>query len=428
MSEFITPPFSRQRQRNIFTGGFRGTKPSVPTSFDALEAEAKAVMSQEAFAYVAGGAGTGSTIDANRKIFNQYKIHPRMLRNVSQIDTSVQLFDTLLPTPFMLAPIGVLEMAHSQADLAVAQAAAAEQIPFIFSSQASVDMETCAQAMGTAPRWFQLYWSKNNELVKSFVKRAEQCGCEAIVLTLDTTMLGWRPQDLDLAYLPFLRAKGIAQYISDPVFRKMVEKAEEPNDDQKITLQAIRNLVKMSRDYPGSFWTNFSTKRPLKAVKTFIDTYSRPSLTWDELSYLRDLTSLPILLKGILDPEDAQKAVDQGMDGIIVSNHGGRQVDGAISALEMLPKIADKVGSETTVLFDSGIRSGSDILKALALGADSVLIGRPYVYGLALNGLDGVRKVIQNFRADFELNMGLSGCRNIQEITANNILGGNISS
>ena len=414
--------FSRNWQKTIFTGGFRGKKPIIPVQYHELKLQAKNAMSPEAFAYVAGGAGKEETIERNSTAFQQWKIQPRMLNDVSQIDTSVSILNTSSPVPFMLAPIGVLEMAHPEADLAVARAAAAEGIPFIFSNQASATMETCAGAMGSSPRWFQLYWSKNNDLVESFVNRAEQCGCEAIVLTLDTTMLGWRPRDLDLAYLPFLRAKGMAQYITDPVFQQMVNEAPEPHNEDRITLQAIKNLFKASRSYPGSFWNNIRTKRPIKAAKTFVDTYSRPSLTWGDLSFLRELTSLPIILKGILHPDDARKAVDCGMDGIIVSNHGGRQVDGAAAALDVLPDIAQAVGNQTTVLFDSGIRTGSDIVKALALGADTVLLGRPYVYGLAIGAAAGVRAVIQNLRAELELSMGLSGCRSIQDLKRNEIL------
>lgn len=417
-----TSSYSQERQKQIFTDGFCGKQPVVPADFDLLKSKARKKMTAEAFAYVSGGAGDESTISSNRQAFRKWRIQPRMLCDVSEVDTSVNILGTASPAPFMLAPIGVLEMAHPRADLAVAKAAAGQGIPFIFSSQASIDMETCTAAMDGSPRWFQLYWSKNDELVKSFVNRAEQCGCSAIVLTLDTTMLGWRPRDLDLAYLPFLRAKGIAQYTSDPVFQQMVEDAHEPANDDKITLSAIKNLIRMSSNYSGSFWENITTKKPLKAVKTFIDTYSRPSLTWNDLSFLRELTDLPIILKGILHPADAQKAVDCGMDGIIVSNHGGRQVEGAVSSLEMLPKIAEKVGAQTTILFDSGIRSGADIVKAIALGADSVLIGCPYVYGLALNGTEGVTSIIQNFRADLELTMGLSGCKNIDEIKSGEIL------
>jgi lactate 2-monooxygenase len=413
---------ARERQKEIFIGGFRGKMPRVPISFDELEAKARQAMSSKAFAYIAGSAGKETTAKNNSRAFDKWHIKPRMLRDVSNIETSTKVCNTSLPFPCMLAPVGVLEMAHPKADKAVAQAAAAENTPYIFSNQASISMEDCAEVMGTSPRWFQLYWSKNNDLVKSFVKRAEQCGCEAIVLTVDTTMLGWRPRDLNLAYLPFLEDKVIAQYTSDPAFRKMVNRAPEPKNEERTTLTVIKNLIKMSRKYPGSFWKNLTTQKPLKAVKTFIDTYSRPSLKWDDLNFLRDLTTLPILLKGITHPKDALKAAECGMDGIIVSNHGGRQVDGAIPALEALPDIAKAVGADMDVLFDSGIRSGADIIKAIALGADAVLLGRPYAYALAIAGRPGVQELIKNFKADFELHLGLSGCRSIDELKTKNIL------
>jgi len=409
--------YSRRRQSEIFLGNLRGNTRSIPVSFEKLREKAKQQMSTEAYAYVAGSAGEEATKAANHSGFQQWQIVPRMLQDVSDCNTEIQLFGNTYPSPFLLAPIGVLEMAHAQADLAVSKAAAAEGIPFIFSSQASVTMEKCSNEMGNAPRWFQLYWSTSNELVESFVKRAENCGCQAIVLTLDTTMLGWRPRDLDLDYLPFLRGMGIAQYTSDPVFQDLMQTAlAEEDDPPSITWNAIKALIQMAQNYPGGFWSNLLSDKPRKAVKTFIECYSRPSLTWDNLSFLRSLTDLPIILKGILDPGDARKAIECNMDGIIVSNHGGRQVDGAISAVQALPSITKEVQGQIPVLMDSGIRSGGDIFKALALGADAVLLGRPYVYALALAGEQGVREVIQNYRADFELTMGLSGCRRVSEI------------
>lgn len=411
--------FSRRRQSEIFLGNLRGKKRTIPVSFDKLRKAAKQRMSKEAYAYVAGSAGRESTKRANRSGFNKWKIIPRMLCDVSSCDTSISLFGRNYPAPFMLAPIGVLEMAHPDADLAVAKAAASEDIPFIFSSQASVSMEKCSEAMGNSPRWFQLYWSTSNELVESFVQRAETCGCEAIVLTLDTTILGWRPRDLDLDYLPFLRGMGIAQYTGDPVFQELMQTSiAEADEPPKLTLNAIKALIQMAKNYPGGFWSNLLSDKPRRAVKTFIECYSRPSLTWSDLSFLRDLTDLPIILKGVLDPRDARKAIDAGMDGIIVSNHGGRQVDGAISSIEALPEITKEVAAEIPVLMDSGIRSGGDMFKALTLGADAVLLGRPYVYALSIAGEAGVREVIQNYRADFELTMGLSGCKSIKEISA----------
>lgn len=413
--------YGRKRQADIFLGDLRGKKPAVPVDYRRLREKARNRMSAEAYAYVAGGAGAETTMEANREAFRRCRLRPRMLRDVSAVDTSTALFGRSLPSPLILAPIGVLEMAHREADLGVGRAAAAEGIPFIFSSQASVAMETCARAMGKAPRWFQLYWSKNDELVRSFVKRAEDCGCEAIVLTLDTTLLGWRPRDLDLAYLPFLRARGIAQYTSDPVFRQMMKTPStggQGNDKKNISLNAIRALIEMSRNYPGPFLKNLVSGKPRQAVQTFINTYSRPSLTWDNLSFLRDLTSLPLLLKGITHPDDARRAQQAGMDGVIVSNHGGRQVDGAVPALEALPGVVDAVGPDFPVLFDSGIRTGADIVKALALGAHAVLLGRPYVYGLALAGEDGVREVIRNYRASLELTMGLCGVPAVSRISS----------
>jgi lactate 2-monooxygenase len=257
--------------------------------------------------------------------------------------------------------------------------------------------------------------------VESLVKRAESCGCEAIVVTLDTTILGWRTRDLERAYLPFLRGKGIAQYTSDPVFRRILgEPAPPAPADQQPApnLAALRTLIALTRAYPDGFIETLRSGRGRAAVQRFVDLYSRPSLTWDELPFLRERTKLPILLKGILHPDDAAHAVEAGMDGIIVSNHGGRQVDGSIAALEALPEVARAVDGRVPILLDSGIRGGADVFKALALGATAVLIGRPYVYGLAVGGRAGVREVIQNILSDFDLTMGLAGCRSVAEIGA----------
>lgn len=415
-------PFSRERQTDIFLGSLRGKNRTIPVSFDKLRIIAKNKMSKEAYAYIAGSAGREVTKKSNRSDFNQWKITPRMLNDVSQCSTEVSLFGRGYPVPFLLAPIGVLDMAHPEADLAVAKASSAENVPFIFSNQASVDMETCSSVMGDSPRWFQLYWSTSNDLVESLVHRAESCGCEAIVLTLDTTMLGWRPRDLDLDYLPFLRGRGIAQYTSDPVFRELMKTSlGDPDEPPKLTWESIKALIKMAKNFPGGFWSNLVSEDPRRAVKTFIECYSRPSLTWDDLSFLRSLTDLPILLKGILNPSDARKAIERDMDGIIVSNHGGRQVDGAVSAIEALPDIAKEVNGEIPLLMDSGIRSGSDMFKAIALGADTVLLGRPYTYALAISGEQGVQEVIQNYRAEFELTMALSGCKSVEEINADRL-------
>jgi lactate 2-monooxygenase len=412
----VEPGAGRRRQIEIYVGGVRGRRPRVPADPVELERFAQRVLRPEAFAYLAGGAGLEETMRANRAAFERYRIVPRMLRDVSTRDTSIELFGSRLPLPFLLAPVGVLELAHRDADLAVARAAAAEAVPMIFSNQASRPMEACAEEMGDAPRWFQLYTSTSDELVQSFLARAEACGCEAIVVTLDTTMLGWRVRDLDLTYLPFLRGKGIAQYTSDPVFQRLVEESPAPEIEERPNLAALAAVVDLARSHPGSFWRNLRSAKPRTAARLFIEIYSRPTLTWSDLATLRAATSLPILLKGILHPDDARRAVDAGMNGLVVSNHGGRQVDGTIASLDALPAVVEAVGDRVPVLLDSGVRGGADVFKALALGARAVLIGRPYTYGLALAGEEGVRQVIRNFAADFDLTMGLSGYRSIAEI------------
>jgi lactate 2-monooxygenase len=428
------------RQRAVYVAGVGGRRPAVPVSPAALERAAEGAMSAEAWAYVAGGAGRETSMAANRAALDRWLIVPRVLRDVGQRDLSIELFGRRLPAPLLLAPIGVLDMAHRDADLAVGRAAAAHGVPFIFSNQASVPMETVAAAMGGAPRWFQLYWSKSNELVRSFVRRAEACGCEAIVLTLDTTMLGWRPRDLDLAFLPFLRGQGIAQYTSDPVFLREAGRVNPPDEPRStddssgttrptdaspkppLNLETILTALAQKANFPGGLLRNLTSPAPRAAVQHFVATYSRPNLTWEDLKFLRAATRLPLVLKGILHPDDARKAIEAGMDGVIVSNHGGRQVDGAIGALDALPAVVDAVNGRVPVLFDSGVRGGADVCKALALGAKAACLGRPYVYGLAVGGEKGVGEVIANVLAELDLTLGLAGCRTIGDINRATIL------
>lgn len=406
------------RQTEIYLAGARGVRPRVPVDAGKLEQGAERAMSREAFAYTAGGAGSESTMHANRAAFDRWRIVPRVLRDVSVRDTSVELFGRRLPSPVLLSPIGVLELMHADADLAVARAAASLGVPMVFSNQASVPMEQCAAAMSDQPRWFQLYWSKDNELVESLVQRAERCGCDAIVVTLDTTLLGWRTRDLELAHLPFLLGKGIAQYTSDPVFmRKLHDPLDGPVPARgRVTLSALRTALTMARVVPGGALRNLRSGDALAAVRRFIATYSRTSLTWEDLPFLRERTRLPIILKGVLHRDDARRAVDAGMDGVMVSNHGGRQVDGSIASLDALPSIVDEIGDKMPVLFDSGVRGGADVFRALALGARAVGIGRPYAYGLALAGEEGVREVVGNIIAELELTMALSGCATVAGI------------
>lgn len=412
-------PQALDRQRSIYLDGAAGIRPRVPLAPEPLRAKAQKRLSTNAFTYLDGGAGREQSLQHNRDAFARWAIVPRMLRNVQHRDTSITLLGRPLPSPFLFAPVGVLDLAHSQAETAAARAAARLGLPFIISTQASTSMEDCTASMGTGPRWFQLYWSKSDELVISLVKRAEACDCEALVVTLDNQLLGWRTRDLSRAYLPFLRGRGIAQYVSDPVFQRFL--AQPPKDmpplpPRKLRPASLLTLMELWANYPGGIWKNLGSALPLKAVRTFIHLFSRPSLRWEELAFLRVHTRLPIFLKGILHPEDARLAMRHGADGLIVSNHGGRQVDGAIGSLDALPGVMEAVGGSMPVLFDSGVRTGSDAFKALALGAQAVCIGRPYVYGLAIDGEQGVLDVMTNLMAEFELTMALAGCASLSDI------------
>ena len=414
-------------QKKIYLKGMSGEKPLVPVQYDRLEEMAEQKLSAEAFAYIAGGAGTGRTIKANRQAFEDYMLQAEMMSSVPDVDLSISLLDKKYKTPLFAAPIGVLELAHREADRGVAKACAHLDIPMIFSNQASVDMETCAGAMGDHPRWFQLYWSKSDELVESLVQRAERCGCEAIVVTLDTTSLGWRPMDLDLAYLPFLRGMGLAQYSSDPIFQSIVEHrlqnpSAEKGEAPAVNLTTVKNLIRLCHHYPGGFFNNLFSKRALTAVRTFIDIYMRPELRWSDFHRLREMTSLPIWAKGIHAVEDVEKAVKAGVSGIIVSNHGGRQIDGGEGALHALDRIAKQYKGEISILFDSGIRSAADVIIAMALGADGVLLGRPYVYGLTLAGEKGVELVFRFLLAEIELQLSLMGISAMKELSRNHLI------
>jgi lactate 2-monooxygenase len=289
----------------------------------------------------------------------------------------------------------------------------------VISTQASQPLETIAGALGDAPRWFQLYWSRERDLVASFVRRAEAAGCEAIVVTLDTHLLGWRPFDLDQGFLPFAQGQGIAQYTSDPVFTSLAL-ARAAGGPARLGGRpgpgAVRTLLTLARTHPGGTLANLRDPLPRAAVETFLDVFSRSTLTWSDLARLRERTSLPIVLKGIQDPRDAALALEHGVDGVVVSNHGGRQVDGAIASLDALPGVVEQVDGRVPVLFDSGVRSGADVVKALALGARAVLVGRPWVYGLAIAGAEGARAVMEHLWAELDLTMALCGVRSVDEI------------
>jgi L-lactate dehydrogenase (cytochrome)/lactate 2-monooxygenase len=412
----------RTIQSRIYREGVFGRRPVVPVEPAALAAAARRQMSRQAWAYIAGSAGQQRTDATNTAAFDGYRIVPRMLVDVEKRDLSVELFGRTLPAPLLFAPIGVSELAHRQADRAIAAAAQALGLPMVISTQASVPMEGIAQALGSTPRWYQLYWSKNDELVESLVRRAEAIGSDAIVVTLDTHVLGWRTRDLDQGYLPFAHGLGIAQYTSDPVFRRLSEQRadRQPADSPptpRPTLSAVRALLSMARHHPGPFVQNLRSPLPRAAVETFLDVFSRSSLTWADLAFLRERTRLPVVLKGIQSADDARLAIDHGVDGIVVSNHGGRQVDNAIASLDALPAVVDVVAGRVPVLFDSGIRSGADVFTAIALGASAVLVGRPWVYGLAIGGAPGAQAAMEHILAELDITMALAGARSIRDVT-----------
>jgi len=404
----------RDTQSTIYRAGASGSKPRVPVGWNALERAAEKAMSRDAWAYVGGSSGVERTVDANHAAFDDWRIVPRVLRDVSQRNLSIELFGHSYPSPVIAAPVGVLELVHREADLAVARATRALGMPYIYSNQASTPMERVAEVSGDAPHWFQLYWSSSDELVASLLRRAEASGAQAIVITLDTHMLGWRPRDLDAAFLPFIHGQGIAQYTSDPVFRELVRtRPPSTGPAPKVTLSTIRTLLDMTRNYPGG---TLRSPEPRAAVETFLDVFSRSSLTWENLAFAREHTTLPIVLKGIQHPDDARLAIEHGVDGLVVSNHAGRQLDGAIGSLAALPAIVEAVAGRIPVLLDSGVRTGTDVLKALALGAAAVCVGRPYVYGLAIDGAAGAEAVLRRIVGELDIALGLSGHTSIAEL------------
>ncbi|MFL5897887.1 MAG: alpha-hydroxy-acid oxidizing protein [Solirubrobacterales bacterium] len=372
--------------REIYARGLGGETPAIPVAVAELEERAVAAMDPKAANYVCAGAGSEETMRANRDAFARRRIVPRMLRDVSERDLSTTVLGTAMPAPLLMAPIGVQKVVHEDGELATARAAAALRLPMIASTASHFTLEEIAAAGGETPRWFQLYWPNDQELARSLVERAEAAGYGAIVLTVDTFIPGWKPRDLNQAWLPFLEGLGVGNYFQDPVFRSRLEKT--PEED------------------PGM------------ATGHFLGVQANPALSWEEIGQLREMTSLPIVVKGIQHVADAREAVRRGLDGIVVSNHGGRQVDGAVASLDALPAIAAAVGDELAILFDSGVRGGADVLKALALGADAVCLGRPYLWGLALGGQAGVETVLKMVLAEFDLTMALCGLTCLDDIEA----------
>ena len=378
------PGFGNQRVRAIYRDGmYDDETPPYPVEYEEIREAAWENMDEDARAYVHGGSGTEETFARNRD-FSAYRIVPRMLRGVAERDLTVELFGETHEFPLMITPLGVQSLLHDEAELATARACSKLDVPYTLSSLSSTPMEEVADALGDTTKWFQFYWSSDRAVAKSFLDRAKSAGYDAIVLTVDAPTLGWRDRLLERGYYPFLEGDGVANYFSDPAFRESLDAT--PEED------------------------------PQAAVDRFLEIFGDESLTWSDMAFLRENTDLPIVLKGVLHPEDARLALEHGADAVQVSTHGGRQVDGSISAIEALPDVVDAVGSDAPVLFDSGVRRGSDVFKALALGADTVMLGRPFAYGLAMDGQEGVEWVLENTLSELDLTMGLSGYDRASEI------------
>ena len=372
-------------QNEIYLRGAAGIRPRQTVDLDLLEAKARSVLPAGPLGYIAGGAGRGKTMKNNADAFDRWGLVPRMLHGVADRSMARTVLGTQLIAPVMLAPIGVQTLAHPDGELATARACAETGMGMVMSTASAHTFEQMGEACGDAPHWYQLYYPKDRTVCRSFVERAEASGATALVVTLDTTLLGWRPADLDQGYLPFLWREGNVNFFVDPAFRALLPPDKVDDPQMNVAMYA---------------WQ-----------------FANPGLVWDDIAFLREVTTLPIVLKGIQRVSDARLAVEHGVDGIVVSNHGGRQVDGAVGSLQVLPEIVDAVGADLTILFDSGIRSGSDALKALALGAEAIFLGRPYIYGLATGGQQGVVDVIRAFLSDMDLQMALSGHASVDELT-----------
>ncbi len=340
------------------------------------EAPARAVMTEAAFEYVASGAGSEQTLRANRTAFQAIPLLPHVLRDVSRIDTRVELFGREHRAPILLAPAGYHRLAHPRGELETIDGANLAGCTVVASSFATVAIEE-VQQKALRPHWFQLYAQKDRGHTREMLARVVDVGCEAICLTVDLPVNASRDRETRISFeLPpgMVRA----------------------------------NLMRMGKELAGAAHSPVG-HGIYNAVRA-------ADLTWKDIEWIRSITSVPLLLKGILRADDARAAVGAGCAGLIVSNHGGRGLDGVPATIEVLPRIADAVGNELTLLLDGGVRRGTDVAKALAYGAKAVLIGRPYLYGLALGGAAGVAEVVRLIATEFEVAMGLLGCSRVSEI------------
>ena len=356
------------------------TRPVNVSDFEALARER---MTPSAFDYYAGGAEDEVTLSENREAFRRIALRPRMLVGADQAATGIDLLGVPLPCPIGLAPTAFNKLGHPDGEIAAARAAGKAGTLMCCSTIASTSIEDVAAA-ATGPLWFQLYVYRDRDVTRDLVRRAEEAGCRAIVLTVDTPQLGRRERDMRGGFS-----------LPDGVGLSNLERYGTPD--------ALR-------------WAQTSS------FTEYVHKLLDASLTWESVEWLRSVTRLPLLIKGILTAEDAALAIEHGASGIVVSNHGGRQLDGALATIDALPSIAARVAGRLPVLLDGGIRRGTDVFKAIALGAECVFIGRAYLWGLAAEGEAGVSRVLAMLRAELEMTMALAGCRSIAEITPAHVL------
>lgn len=365
---------------------------SVPPTYCDLQARARECLKDELLDFVHGGAGRELTVEKNETDFRQWEILPKVFEDVSERSLALDIFGSRYDAPLSLAPIGALSHIHEDGPVETANAAGDVNVPFVFGMTDAVSLERVAEEMGAEPFWFQLYWGKDREVIASIIRRVERAGFRALVVTMDAPVRGWRPRDIEPgndSWFTWERVRETVNYLEDPVFQDRFEGPPEANKD--IITEHFR--------------TNF------------VD----PSLTWEDIDFLRETTSLPIIIKGIIRPDDARRALEHGVDGIVVSNHGGRQIDGALSSIEALPPVVREIDGAIPVLLDGGVRGGADIFKALALGADMVSIGRPYLLALAIGGRDGVAQLFHHYIDELDTILGLTGNRSLSEVARSDI-------
>ncbi|KAJ4351277.1 uncharacterized protein N0V89_006616 [Didymosphaeria variabile] len=399
INSVLNPPSNSSRYASYsseiyFNHTLYNTTPIASTNYFKLEASAKKLLAPEAYDYAAGGAGLEKTVAANRAAFDKWHILPRVMRPVQpKRDLSTTLFNRTIPAPIIMAPVGVQTLFHPTGERSTAAVFGQEGLPYTQSTASSTGFANVAAANGAGnPRWYQLYWPSDDDLLRSYLTTAKKSGFEVLVVTVDTWDLGWRTRDLDRGFFPFINGVGVQIGLEDPVAH------------EKLGFDPLAKNATEEQKQMAALYHTIVTSRGVSPV-------------WENVGKLREIWGdAPILLKGVQSAEDAKLAMKYGLDGVIVSNHGGRQIDGAVGSLDALPAIVEAVKRNLTIGFDGGIRSGADIFKALALGADFVQVGRPVLWGLAHQGEKGVRHVLKSLLADLEITVGLAGCASLKDM------------